>query len=436
MTARRLSVWPPLPPAAHLRPRVSRLPFPIGEEGYRLFARARHALWHGVRALGLGPGDEVLCPAYHHGSEIEALARASLSFRWYDGDERLEPREDELESLLGPRVRALYLIHYLGFPQDSARWRRWCDERGLLLLEDAAQAWLAERDGYPVGSTSDLAIFCLYKSIGVPEGAALISRAPTPEPPIDPRFGAGVLARRHGAWLAQHSALFHAMTGRFTLSGEYSAERDRELGDADSGPWGSVEKLLPRLADRHVAAVRRAHYAVLLDLLGDRVEPPFDTIPEGSAPFAFPVADEAKPDLLERLRRQGIHGLDLWSAPHPSLPVEQFPRAARRRATLVGLPVHQELRLADLKRIAATAAGHAPARLERLEPLASLDGLQEDWTRLAERSGNIFATWEFASTWWRHFGDDGRLDLQGYRITTPAGSVTQPAVLQLASCQR
>jgi CelD/BcsL family acetyltransferase involved in cellulose biosynthesis len=38
-----------------------------------------------------------------------------------------------------------------------------------------------------------------------------------------------------------------------------------------------------------------------------------------------------------------------------------------------------------------------------LELVCSLDELRADWTTLAEKSGNIFATWEFISTWWRHF---------------------------------
>jgi dTDP-4-amino-4,6-dideoxygalactose transaminase len=161
MTPPRLTVWPTLPPDAWIRDRHAPLPFPLDHKGWRLFARGRHALWHGVRALGLGPGDAVLVPAYHHGSEVEALLRVGLECRFYGTDERLEPHEEELERLFKNGVRALHLTHYLGFPQDAPRWRRWCDERGLLLIEDAAQAWLASWDGRSVGSLGDLAMFCL-----------------------------------------------------------------------------------------------------------------------------------------------------------------------------------------------------------------------------------------------------------------------------------
>ncbi len=38
------------------------------------------------------------------------------------------------------------------------------------------------------------------------------------------------------------------------------------------------------------------------------------------------------------------------------------------------------------------------------EQTTSLDAVRDDWTRLSERGTNVFATWEWASTWWRHFG--------------------------------
>jgi CelD/BcsL family acetyltransferase involved in cellulose biosynthesis len=43
------------------------------------------------------------------------------------------------------------------------------------------------------------------------------------------------------------------------------------------------------------------------------------------------------------------------------------------------------------------------------ERAASLDALREDWTSLAERSRDIFSTWEWSSTWWNHFGGDHEL---------------------------
>ena len=66
-----------------------------------------------------------------------------------------------------------------------------------MLIEDAAQAWLATRDGTPVGSHGDLAFFCLYKSVGLPEGAALVMRSPPATASLDRRPGAVELSLIH-----------------------------------------------------------------------------------------------------------------------------------------------------------------------------------------------------------------------------------------------
>jgi CelD/BcsL family acetyltransferase involved in cellulose biosynthesis len=44
-----------------------------------------------------------------------------------------------------------------------------------------------------------------------------------------------------------------------------------------------------------------------------------------------------------------------------------------------------------------------------LEQASSFDALRDDWNLLAERSDNVFGTWEWASAWWRHFGRRARL---------------------------
>jgi dTDP-4-amino-4,6-dideoxygalactose transaminase len=360
----RLEVLPPLPPGVYFRrPAVQRAPFPLEEPDVTLYSRARQGIYAGVQALGLRPGDEVLVPAYHHGSEVEALHRAGLVCRFYEGTDRLEPDEAELESLLGPRARLLHLTHYVGFPQDAARWRRWCDRHELLLLEDAAQAWFASLDdGHLAGTVGDLAVFCLYKTVAVPDGAALRVRDQK-RGPFGPEAGGRGLretARRHVLWALSRSAAFSRLRPHRPVL--YEAAQDFALGDADRGPLALTVRLLPRLAGGDPAAARRANYGRLLAALREHVRAPFDELPAGASPFCFPVETEHKVEVLTRLEREGIAAIDFWSVPHPSLPVEGFPRAARRRSRTVGLPVHQALRAGDIARIAEVAATALAAR--------------------------------------------------------------------------
>jgi dTDP-4-amino-4,6-dideoxygalactose transaminase len=372
---RRLAIWPTLPPHVHFQKASRFVPFPLDQEGCRIYSRARHAIFNAFRALGLGAGEVVLVPAYHHGSEIEALLQAGLRIRYYEVNAALEPDAGELESLLDGEVRVLYLIHYLGFPQDAAYWRAWCDQRGLLLVEDAAQAFLATREGQPVGSLGHMGVFCLYKTYGIPDGGAVISQVPPPPPTRAPQSGLWGTFKRHFNWVAQRRGeigFLHLQVSpliRWWKVRRFQPHQEFELQDPATPPAVMTTRLLPRLTDARTASQRRENYRFLLQHLGHLVPPPFNVLPEGASPFAFPVAVDAAPAFLERLRGYGVMGLLFWFNPHPSLPVADFPRSRALREKMLALPVHQELTGAELRQIVA-----AVQQAQVKQPDAALPG--------------------------------------------------------------
>jgi perosamine synthetase len=242
-------------------------------------------------------------------------------------------------------------------PQNVARWRSWCDERNLFLIEDAAMAWLSSYDGRPIGSFGHLAIFCLYKTFGLPDGGALVAEPPPPAPDSTPDPCLKQVAIRHASWLAQrygvagrvHGALRgHASPSR--LAPEAGQEFD--LGDPTVSPCSSTIRLLPKIVDARAAARRRENYDLLRRELGDRVDPVFSRIGPGASPVGFPFrADSARqPQLLHILERNGIVGARFWPEPHPSLGDSGYERSASLRANCIVLPVHQEVRVAELER--------------------------------------------------------------------------------------
>jgi dTDP-4-amino-4,6-dideoxygalactose transaminase len=348
-----LMPFAPLNPGVWLSRRRGSLPFPLGDERCRLFSRARHGLLYGLQALGIGSGDEILTPAYHHGSEVEALERTGARCVFYDCDDGLAPDPAELESAFGDRTRALHLTHHLGFPQDAARWRRWCDERGIALIEDAAQAWLARSADLPAGAYGDVAIFSLYKTFGLPDGGAMVCRE-SAQPPAGSRDAAMIrLALEHAAWVAGRSRAAGGLVSRLRPDNPYDAAADRAIG-APRPASRATQLALRRVIDPAAADRRRSNYGVLLTRLGELVAPPFRALAPGACPLVLPIAAADKPAVLRNLRATGIRAMDLWSIPHPSLAQHRFPQAAALRRTLIGLPVHQELRQRDLERIAAT----------------------------------------------------------------------------------
>jgi len=317
-----------------------------------LYTRARQGLFEGVSGWGFELGDEVLAPAYHHGSEIEALRRAGLVCRFYEAENPLEPDADELNALVGSRTRALHLTHVLGFPADGPRWRSWCDERGLVLIEDAAQAWLSQWAGQPVGASGDLAIFCLYKTVGLPIGSALVSRLPLGPRGAGP-LGALQLAKFGAGRLLRRSDRFARLLRRRDQAS--SPEEDMALEDPSQPLSTALRLAISRLDTSDVARRRRANYTILSNALPESVRTPFAHLSDGASPFMFPLVVADKPSALSRLRERRIDAMDFWSVPHPALPTDSYPEAARWRATVVGLPVHQGLRAHDIERLLEAA---------------------------------------------------------------------------------
>jgi CelD/BcsL family acetyltransferase involved in cellulose biosynthesis len=67
-----------------------------------------------------------------------------------------------------------------------------------------------------------------------------------------------------------------------------------------------------------------------------------------------------------------------------------------------------------------------------LEPLDELGRVREEWQGLTHGTKNLFATWEWASTWWRHFGRDGRLLATACRTEDGRLAAILPLYLWLA----
>jgi perosamine synthetase len=333
---------------------VDYLPFPF-DSGPTLFAHGRQALWEGVRRAGLASGDEILAPAFNCGSEIEALVQAELGVRFYETPETLEPIEEELESLVGSRTRALLLVHYLGFPQDSVKWRAWCRSRNLLLIEDCAHVWLAYANGRPVGSFGDIAIFSLSKTFGLPEGGVLVTGFPSSSETPAGRRGTPSLVKSHLASLATRVGWVppeHRKPPGPVQQVEFIPGHPLAF-EAPRLPSFSIRYLMRRLRPHEAAEIRRRNYRYLLDQCADRVPPPFREVVEGAAPLVFPIEAEDRPSSIGHFRRLGIAARPWWSFLHPLLPQSQLANAVAWRTRFLVLPVHQGLNEGDIERIAA-----------------------------------------------------------------------------------
>jgi dTDP-4-amino-4,6-dideoxygalactose transaminase len=336
------------------RPR--RLGFPFDDPRARVTNLGRNALWYGLRALGLGEGDEILMPAYHCGSEVAPVVELGIVPRFWQGDVSFEPDPEELEPLLGSRTRGLYLIHHLGLAHEAPRWRRWCDERGLLLFEDAAPGWPAALAGKPLGSWGDLALFSPWKTFGLPDCGVVLCSPPAAVPPPSAEWPTRELAKGFLRWPLQRLSLGAALQRRgYESPPALPPSVEFTLHHPERGVSKASLALLGRLAGRGAAPRRAANWDWLLERLGERMPAAFRRPAGEGCPFGFPFEAGDKRRFLARLAEHGIAGLDYWAASHTALPVGAFPEVDRMRREVAVLPVHQELRHRDLERVARAA---------------------------------------------------------------------------------
>src|SRR3954469_2273159 len=199
-----MSVYPPLEPAS-LVTRRSRL-FPFDSDGLTLTHLGRGAIWLALKALGLGAGSRLAMPAYHCGSEVEAARLAGCEVVFYRVLPTLQVDEEDLMRA-AKQSDATYLISYYGFPMPPV-------PPGTRVIEDAAHALFSYDGGGAIGSRGDAAIFCPRKSLGVPDGGAVLIRGRTPATPTEGRPGTKAMARSTASLVLGRAALSRAATIR------------------------------------------------------------------------------------------------------------------------------------------------------------------------------------------------------------------------------
>jgi dTDP-4-amino-4,6-dideoxygalactose transaminase len=365
---RAIPALPALGPAELLARARRPLPFPFGDARTRYFYLARGAVHRAVEALGL-VGEEILVPAYHHGVEVEALVHAGAKVRFYGVDRSFRADLQSIGDQLTERTKALYVIHYAGFPQPMDDLLAIARSRGLKVLEDCALSLLSKDGVRPLGTRGDAGIFCLYKTLPVPNGGALWM--PAPAPALELR-APGTVATVHQAL----SSLLVKVERGGGVAGRMVRGLVRRVAKAvrsvrplavDSLPVGhrtfvpGQERLgispvsvalARRLDHRRIVEQRRRNYYALLGRLRDVSTPLVQVLEPGVCPLFYPLWVEDKRAVQARLAQLGVESIDFWSEGSPLVPAGAFPEVEALRRHVLELPIHQDLDGADMEALA------------------------------------------------------------------------------------
>jgi dTDP-3-amino-3,4,6-trideoxy-alpha-D-glucose transaminase len=123
------------------------------------------ALTIALLSLGIGPGDDVVVPSFTFYASAEAIPHTGARPVFCDIDpETFCVTRETVEAALTPATRAIVPVHLFGLPAPVDELRPLAEERGVAIVEDAAQAPGAILDGKRVGSLGDAATFSFFPS--------------------------------------------------------------------------------------------------------------------------------------------------------------------------------------------------------------------------------------------------------------------------------
>jgi dTDP-4-amino-4,6-dideoxygalactose transaminase len=137
------------------------------------------ALTLALRALGIGPGDEVITTPFTYIAPAEAIHQMGAKIIFADIDPRtfnLDPAE--VEKRITPHTKALIPVHLFGQAAPMKELMALAGSRGMHIVEDCAQAIGALQNGNPVGSFGRLGCFSFYptKNLGADgDGGMLVT---------------------------------------------------------------------------------------------------------------------------------------------------------------------------------------------------------------------------------------------------------------------
>jgi dTDP-4-amino-4,6-dideoxygalactose transaminase len=150
------------------------LPYAIG------VSSGTDALMLSLLAQGVGFGDEVIVPVNTFVATVGAIAMTGARPVFVDNTDDYTIDVDQIEAAITPRTRAMLPVHLTGTPANMPRIMAIAERHNLIVVEDAAQAILATRDGQHVGSWGSTACFSMHplKNLNIwGDGGVILTRS-------------------------------------------------------------------------------------------------------------------------------------------------------------------------------------------------------------------------------------------------------------------
>jgi dTDP-4-amino-4,6-dideoxygalactose transaminase len=294
------------------------------------------ALHLALLAAGVGPGDEVITVSMTFTATVASISYSGATPVFVDVDPASMTMDPALiEAAITPRTKAILPVHLYGQSADMDPIMAVAARHGLTVIEDCAQAHLAQYNGRPVGAIGAMGCFSFYpgKNLGA--------------------YGEGGLVTTNDAELAHKMRLLRDWGQSRKYHHEFLAYNYRM-----DGIQGAILRVKLRYLDGWTD-LRGAHAARYNELLGPAVETTTQLPGRRHAFHIFGVFHDERDRLQAWLGEQGVQ-----TGIHYPFPVHlqkayaqlgysagQFPVTERIASRELSLPMYPELPDADIVRV-------------------------------------------------------------------------------------
>ena len=285
------------------------------------------ALVIGLRALGIGPGDEVITTPFSFFATAESISMVGATPVFVDIDPltyNIDPAK--IEAAITPKTKAIMPVHLYGNPAAMDRIVAIAKQHGLKVAEDCAQSWGATVDGKRTGTIGDFGAYSFFpsKNLGAYGDGGLIATD-------DDNIAAACrMLRVHGSAKKYHNEVLG-----------YNSRLD------------SIQAAILRVKLPHIDRWndgRRAAAAYYNDKLQGVAGLVTPTLTPGHVFHQYTIRLTAKnrDDIQAKLQAAGVGTMIYYPIPQDQLPVYggkpgRFPESDKAGAQVLSLPMWPEL---------------------------------------------------------------------------------------------
>ena len=309
-----------------------------------------------MEALGVRPGDEVIVPAF--GAVPTPAAVVSVGARPVLADVDSKTgciTEESVSAVLGPSTVGVIVVHLYGYPADADGLAKFCEKRGIFLLEDCAQAFGAFVQG-PSAATS--------KRVGTIGKAGCFSFYPTKV--LAALGDAGGVATDDSQLAAKLRLLrSHGHTGDYR---HVIAARNSRLDELQAAFLRAKLPKLETWAARRRKVADRLRGAITEATAG---EVSFQADAPGHAYHLLAARHSSRDEILARCVEAGFDSMVHYPLPigaqtaYMKFAMGEYPQAEQWAGTEFSLPTSPHLTDEEVERIARTVSLAVVRRIER-----------------------------------------------------------------------